>query len=1041
MTFTIRVLIVLLAYNAVYYSNAQVQPLVTENGVLEANNATILGDDGMVRRAQFVLQEFIKKNSYGSSIDKAIVANIQTDVENNNYSLANSKAVEFLASRPNSPFVPAIKFVQGVLAFQQLDYNLATQRFAETSISCIENFSQRNDSSYLELDHSALFWQASSLSLLGKYEEAQPVYDQVKAREHGIYADDALFSLGQIAEQKREFEKAISYYDEILRDYSYSNSCLASRIRSAQCYLQLRQPKQATPLLESALNLYDLLNGSDPKKNDYEKQTVAHDCKEQIHFLRGEALNQLGIYEQALNEFKKVISGSPTRILLFQSHLGSGWASLNLGLFSDALTNYNYVIDSLQEESSRIKATALLYRAVTYKKLQKRDLAIQELNTLSVTPGFPYIGIALLELGQIHYENGKFELARKALERAERESTDPVTSVRVELLLGATHTELQQWQRAIRAYQEAEIKAKKPVIGLAEQREQFVNEARFKRGIAYCQNQQYREAMNDLTTFIGSNENDTRMDEAVFWLTESYYRADLLQNAEETYKRFLVEYPASKRREEVLYGLGWTYFRTKQFDEANSTFTKLIDEYPKSRFILDVQLRKGDALYLTKKYIEAGKLYKEAYKKSPKSDEGQYAQFQIGQCLYRSEDYPNAITQLKTFIKNFPDSKLADNAQYTIAWIRSLQEKQDESISEFEYLIKTYSQSPLIPQAMYYIANAQFNKGDYETAIQQYQKVIDQYPSDYWASASYEGMHEALMALGRTDEAIEIGKKYIEMHPNSQLAIETKKQIAYIFKNKGDFANAAKEYQEFLKQYPESEFAPEALYQLAKSQIGLNDLQGAEESFQLLLKKYPKSDYSPQAMFEYGMFSLSKSDISKADSLLKQVTISYPENEVASRANFERAQIYIGKGDSTTALQLLYANTIKGQGEYAYQSRYKLAMSLREKNLYDSARKIFEPLITYTDNPLLAAEAAFRTGELWMRENRWNEAIQSFTIVKEKYDKEEDWYTLSIINLGECYEKVKDNAKAKEMYQTVIILHGADDYGKTASSRLKRMGK
>ncbi|MBL7975796.1 MAG: hypothetical protein JNJ85_12840, partial [Candidatus Kapabacteria bacterium] len=49
MTFTIRVLIVLLACNAVYYSNAQVQPLVTENGVLEANNATVLGDDGMVR--------------------------------------------------------------------------------------------------------------------------------------------------------------------------------------------------------------------------------------------------------------------------------------------------------------------------------------------------------------------------------------------------------------------------------------------------------------------------------------------------------------------------------------------------------------------------------------------------------------------------------------------------------------------------------------------------------------------------------------------------------------------------------------------------------------------------------------------------------------------------------------------------------------------------------------------------------------------------------------------------------------------------------
>ncbi|MFM8569367.1 MAG: tetratricopeptide repeat protein, partial [Candidatus Kapaibacterium sp.] len=80
-------------------------------------------------------------------------------------------------------------------------------------------------------------------------------------------------------------------------------------------------------------------------------------------------------------------------------------------------------------------------------------------------------------------------------------------------------------------------------------------------------------------------------------------------------------------------------------------------------------------------------------------------------------------------------------------------------------------------------------------------------------------------------------------------------------------------------------------------------------------------------------------------------------------------------------------------------------------------------------------------GESFLTLRRYAEALTAFEEVRNTFDGIEDWYTLSLIGLGECYEKTGNMSKARETYQTVIILHPNDDYGTTAQSRLKRLRK
>jgi TolA-binding protein len=76
-----------------------------------------------------------------------------------------------------------------------------------------------------------------------------------------------------------------------------------------------------------------------------------------------------------------------------------------------------------------------------------------------------------------------------------------------------------------------------------------------------------------------------------------------------------------------------------------------------------------------------------------------------------------------------------------------------------------------------------------------------------------------------------------------------------------------------------------------------------------------------------------------------------------------------------------------------------------------------------------------------MRQEKLEEAVTAFIAVKENFAGIEDWFTLALLNLGECYERLQQNEKAIETYQAISTLRPDDDFGKTAKRRLKELEK
>lgn len=1033
-------LLLILGFESLF---SQLSEYPYEYGSEQVYKASVDFDDLLVRISEEELINALNSYPDNPSNDKAVIISANVDYLTKNYKLADAKLNEFINKRNNSPLKSFASIFRGYIAFEQKKYNKATEFFATAKKTAEEEFNLRGDTIYRTIAHNCLFWGGVAFCQQGKYQEAKPLFEECfRIYPEQKYADDALYFLGVSEEINRNFEIAINYYNTIAKKYPYRNTYLASRIREVNNKLILREPFTALDILENVKSTAVKISMQDSMGKLYETQSYINNAEADLQYLSGEALNIAGKYEQALIEFKTFLDNYSNPELNEYVRLGSGWALLNLGMNKEAIEFYDIIINTEKPFNPRNKAAAQMYRTIALKRSGNTEQAMKEISALSIQQGYPFLGQVLMELGQIYYEEGKFDDCRRTLERAQREATEGIVAVRISLLLGATFMELRNWEKSVIEYGKAEQIALRSSANFMPQKEWYLAESRLKRGIALVLSHRNAEAITVLNTFIGNNKQDKRLDEALFWLAEAYYRSDLLKNAAETYTNLLQQYPASPRKEESLYGQGWSYFRLKQFKKSSEIFDRLAKDYPRSKYSLEVLARQADGYYILKDYKNASEAYKKAMNFSPKSEEGQYCAYQLSHALYRMGSYEPAISSLLNFVRNYPRSAYAPYSLYLIGWIRFQQKDYKEAIDNFRFLIQAYSQHDLVVRAYYAIGDAHYNAGNYEGAIEAYNNVVKQFPSDGLAPEAWRSLQFCYMALGREQEAILIADSVISSHPNTPFAQELFIKKADMFYSGMRFKDAVDEYQNFIKAYPDSKRNSEALYWMGKGYINLNDNENAIDAFQTLEKKYPESEFAPMGLLEYGLLMKKMNDIAKADSIFRSLEKKYPNDQNSAQAGFERAVIKQEIGDTIAAVKIYREVADKYKGtEYADQSRYRIASRFRSKGMTDSARAEYRQIAESMSDIALAAEAQFRVGEMWMRDTNWVNAAESFNIVRDKFAGVETWYPLALLNLGEVYEKLGETDKAKEVYNTLLTQRPDDEYGKTVKLRLKRLEK
>jgi len=995
----------------------------------------------LLSKTKSYLNEALHNFQVKTNEDEATIYSSLINYANGNYSFADITLKKFIQNSSNSPYITNAAILRAYIAFEQKDYEKSAILFDEAEQIIKSEYAKRGEQKYQTMLGEVIFWHGNALALRGKYKEANEYFTKCFTKyPNSKYADDALFALGMSAEVNLQYEVAIDYFRSVRKKYPYSNSILVSMLREVNDNLILRKTANALITIENANVLIGHIQKQDSIGARYEKQSYMERIPEELLYLRGEAYNQANNYEQAASFFSGFLETFTNSYLTGYVRLSYGWALLNMKKYKEAADIYQTIIDS--QKDNRVKALAKLYLAITYKRMGERDKAQEKLSNLSASSDYPYLAQALLELAQIYYENAEYEKAIKTLKRAEREATEALVQTRIQLLLGASNIELKQWNEATAAYEMAIRLALKSNYIFMPQRNYYLAEARLKLGIALVKGQHPEEAIKPLLNFISNSQTDLKKDEALFWLSEAYYRSNLLNNAIETYKSLLNSFPSSKYREESLYGLGWSYFRLKKFDKASATFEQMISQFPNTKYGLEVLTRQGDGYYVTKNYAKAVQAYRKAAQLSPSSDEGQYSAYQLAHALYQMKSYEEAITALFSFVRTYPKSPYAANTIYLTGWIRFQQNRYNEAIDHFKFLIEAYPNSNLIQRTYFAIADAYYNMQDFENALSYYKIIFTKFPNSSLIPEAVRSMQYCYNALGKPDEALKIADQYVETNPKSPYAADFVFHKGEMFYSGKKYGDAISEYDNFIKKFPGSDKSAEAFYWMGKSYVNIDDLDNAEKSFNKVIKEFPKSEFAPLSILELGSIKKQQADLSAADSLFKILMEKYPANPISAQAGYERAMLVLYNGDTTKALNIFNETGAKfSDTEYGEQCTYKVAMYFLKKGWLDSAITEFRKLSHSNIDANMAAEALYRIGEIYKRKDDCETAITEYTKVRENFAGIEDWFTLAMLNMGECYEKLGDIEKAIETYQSVVTLRPDDDFGKTAKRRINELEK
>lgn len=1021
---------------------------VIEPGYPYASSLTqdgkVVYENGLLTRSRVMLEESVRRFEHFPAYDKAQMLNALQNTASKNFKKADEVLLTLLTERPFSPVVPSAHLLRGMIAFEQNKLEKANANFKDALANAEGQFIIRKDSLYIDVAATSLFWRGVSQAKIGINDSASAMYKKCYSRfpEHYL-ADDALFYDGLAAINNNDALSGIALFSKYKSNYPKRNNLVAANIREAQNRLRRRQAAMTLVILENAESARQQSETEELRQiSGYELQTHAETASEEIVFLRGEALSQLQRFEDALSAYRQLLQMNPRSALSHQAHLGAGWSLLNLRNFDEAIKEFTVVIDSVQDPTSQVRSAAQLYRAVAWKSSGKKDEAYREFSSLSVQSGYPYLAQILLELGQMYYEDGKYTEARKTLERGERESSDGFISARIQLLLGNAYLEERVFGKAAQAFSSAEFLAKNSTVELMPQRDVILAESRLKQGIALAQANRQREAIAYLTAFRAEHGEDQRQDEALFWLGECFYKTDMFANADVSFRDLVENYSKSERREEALYGLGWTHFRQKRFDASGKWFEKLVREYPKTDFATEALARKGDGHFLERQFAAAAKSYEEAAKRAPSSPEGKYCAYQLGHALRRSGQLDRAVETFRQYVKKYPRSSNADYALFSIGLIRFQEQKYDNAINDFRTFIEAYPQSSMVPRAQYQIGDCYYNQENYQAAITEYKKVMSQFPTSPYAGTAVMGIQYCLESLGQSDAADSLTAEFVKSNPLSGASEEITRMRGYKFYSGKRFSDAVSEYENYLKTYPNTENAAEAMFYLGKSYISSGNTLKAEQAIDDLVKKYPINVYAHMGILELGLMRLRMNDATKADSLFTVLETKYPDSSSAAQAVFEKSVIAFTKGDTARALNgFTKVSTKFPSSEFGDQSLYRIAMYWRVRGQFDSARTHFSKLAIREENPLVAAEAQYRIGELYLRERKHNEALTAFTTARDKFSTVEDWFTLSMLGLGECYEYLGQIDAAKDVYATLQELRKEDDYGRTAAARLRRLKK
>jgi len=547
---------------------------------------------------------------------------------------------------------------------------------------------------------------------------------------------------------------------------------------------------------------------------------------------------------------------------------------------------------------------------------------------------------------------------------------------------------------------------------------------------------EYSELKNKIKSVLKLYANDAlRLPYLYFYLAESEYYLDNLNEAAKNYLKSAQAFKDEKAQALAKLGLSWSYLKLKRYDEAGEIFAD-IKQSSLDKKSLDILLL-GQAVLMSQsnRVYEAKRLYEQLIDVS--SDPLIRLQAYIGKAdaFYNLAEYAQAVKVCeqgledigKTSSQDSGANELIDKLRYNLGLSYIKQGEVKSGAAVFEDIAAKSNDPALKVGALCQIGDAYQEAGEYLKAEEVYAKILKQYPDSSFAD--YALYQIGLLQLKISDyiSAIASFKLLPNNYPQSRFLDDALYSLGVAYFRKGDYVLSCEVLSKFQGELKNSQLSGAALFMMGGSFINLGKVDEALNIFKDIPKLYPQDvELTQKAEYEIADCYYKLGQEKEAVRRFELLRAKYPDSKLTPEIMWWLGQYYYRLDDLSLARRYFssLAKDFPDNG-LAGDALYALGLILRDENKLEQAVDNFK-LAIKSARTELKAEAVLAVADIYFQQGKSEEALSEYRQILKTYP---DLGSLLFPRIAKCYYKLQDYEQAKLFYLNALKLLDIKDSG------------
>jgi TolA-binding protein len=547
---------------------------------------------------------------------------------------------------------------------------------------------------------------------------------------------------------------------------------------------------------------------------------------------------------------------------------------------------------------------------------------------------------------------------------------------------------------------------------------------------------EYFELKNKIKSVLKLYANDAlRLPYLYFYLAESEYYLDNLNEAAKNYLKSAQAFKDEKSQDLAKLGLSWSYLKLKRHSEAEEIFAD-INQSSLDKKSLDILLL-GQAVLMSEsnRVYEAKRLYEQLIDIS--SDPLIRLQAYIGQAdaFYNLAEYAQAVEVSERALEDMGKrssqesgaNELIDKLRYNLGLSYIKQGVVKSGVAVFEEIAAKSNDPALKVGALCQIGDVYLDAGEYLKAGEVYAKILKQYPNSSFADYALCQIGLSELKISDYISAIASFKLLLNNYPQSKFLDDAIYSLGVAYFRKADYVLSCEALSKFQGELKDSQLSGAALFMLGGASLNLGKIDEALNIFKDILRLHPQdTELTQKAEYEIADCYYKLGQGKEAVRRFELLRAKYPDSKLTPEIMWWLGQYYYRLDDLSLARRY-FGSLAKDfpDNSLAGDALYALGLISRDENKLGQAVDNFKLAIKSAKTEL-KAEAALAAADIYFQQGKSEDALSEYRQLLKTFP---DLGLLLFPRMAKCYYKLQDYEQAKLFYHSALKLLDIKDSG------------